>query len=84
MSNIPKDLRYTADHEYARKTDTTSLTAFSSPQTGYFGRSATGTTSGRGERFSFGAGAGRHSGATFSTSRAGVKWTVMPPVLPVR
>jgi len=22
MSNIPKDLRYTADHEYARKTDT--------------------------------------------------------------
>src|SRR6267378_4211265 len=21
MSNIPKDLRYTADHEYARKTD---------------------------------------------------------------
>ena len=25
MSNIPKDLRYTAEHEYARKTDTTGV-----------------------------------------------------------
>jgi glycine cleavage system H protein len=25
MSNIPKDLRYTADHEYARKTDAAGL-----------------------------------------------------------
>ena len=25
MSNIPKDLRFTADHEYARKTDTTGV-----------------------------------------------------------